>query len=632
VSDSADEIPVAPVRGIPRPVLATLAVLVSVAVYLLTQVSMLWWRSNFSWSGFRNYFPSDQLSYLSMVVNGKHGKFVAVEPFTQTGANNYPHLYYTVLGFISRVVGSTPIAAWEIGGIVLQAIVVASIAVASILISRRIWTGLLAAFPLLIGTFSSWHSAGWFTQLSSHAVLWGSFGVLFTLNGESAALSLGCTALVLLLAVLLRRNSGLRSQWVMGLIAALVIGVLANVQTYSFLTIAYIAGYGIATYALASTHRRWLIIPSVVLLPVVFLVGPPVATHVSQLVTLVIGMIPTLPGLIDLIIRSRGKFAIFIGVAILAASPQVVGTWLALRAGDPFLTYRVASTKDLGVGISAGVIAATALLVPLILILIAGIHRKNAIWIGYSIGAAIAWALVAGNDRWGANQEPYRFWIDGFAIVAMTIVPVALSVVFTYLDSGRTLTAPASGKASPIILNRQSAAKDSIDRASVPIGRPVRTIVIAATVFSIVLAGLSARDWALFYHDASKTQLDTYADSADLALAKVVLPVKSGVVITDSCVDPVTLKTVSSVAVEYFNFGMAWPAHEALAEDVITARGEGSLELNVLKPLDVRWLVTASGCHPNWATKYASALTKVKTSTYGTGSSGSYTLWKIATP
>jgi hypothetical protein len=608
-----------------------LAVVVSVIVYFGTQVSMLWWHAGFSWSSFRNYFASDQLSYLSMVVNGKNGHFAAVEPFTETGANNYPHLYYTVLGFAARLLNIAPVTAWEVGGVALQALAVAAIACASILVSRRIWTGFFGAFPLMIGTFSSWHGSGWFTQLDSHAVLWGTYGVLFTLNGESAALSLGSAALVLLLALLLRRGATNRSRFVMGIIAALVFGLLANVQTYSFLTIAYIAGYGVAAYALASTRRRWLIIPSVALVPVVFLVGPPVANHVSQLVTLVIGMIPTVPGLVDLIIRSRGKFAIFLGVAVLAASPQVVGTWLALRAGDPFLTYRVASTKDLGVGIVAGVLAATALAIPLILILIAGVLRRNAIWIGYSIGASIAWILVAGNDRWGANQEPYRFWIDGFAIVAMTIVPVALSVAFTYLAAAKEQSSDALIDPTPRISRTQDAPVDSVVAAS-PVTRRTRRIVIGAAVASLLVAALSASDWAHFYYDASKTTLWTFADPSDRALARVVSGVSSGVVLTDPCVDPVTLKTVSGVAVEYFNFGMAWPANETRAEDVITARSENVLKLTSLRFVGVKWLVTQSSCSAKWPSKYGASLTKVKTTSFGHGSGDQYTLWQIAVP
>jgi hypothetical protein len=593
---------VTPARRFGRPLLATLAVLVSVGIYFLTQVSMLFWRSNFSWSSFRDYFASDQLSYLSMVVNGKHGLFAPVEPFTESGANNYPHLYYTVLGFIAHTFDGSPIAAWEIGGVLLQAMLVAGIAFASIFVSGRIWTGFFGAFPLMIGTFSSWHSAGWFTQMNSHAVLWGPFGVLFTLNGESAALSFGGTALVLLLAVVLRQDTTARTRFVMGIIAALVIGVLANVQTYSFLTIAYIAGYSLAAYALASTRRRWLIIPSVLLVPVVFLIGPPVADHVSQLVTLLIGLLPAVPGLVDLVLRTRGRFAIFLGVAALASSPQIVGTWIALRAGDPFLTYRVASSKDLGVGIFDGFTCAIALAIPLVLILIAGIHRKNPIWIGYSIGASAAWILVAGNDRWGANQEPYRFWIDGFAIVAMTIVPVALSVAFTYLGSARP-SAPA-------------------------VTRRVRTIVVVGIVVALVGAGLSARDWVYFYVGASRTALLSFASAQDVALAQVVSGVSRGIVLTDPCIDPVTLKTVSDVPVAYFNFGMAWPAHEPNVENVLLARSAGVLRPNALSPAGIRWLVTDGTCSAHWPSKYRTTLHKVKTVRYGTRGGETVTLWK----
>jgi hypothetical protein len=605
-----------------RPVGTVGAVLVSVAIYLATQVSMLLRQADFSWSSFRNYFTTDQLSYLTMVVNGRNGHFAALEPFTETGANNYPRLYYSGLGLLARVTGLRPVDAWEITGVFLQMLLVAAISLACVLVTRRIWTGLLGAFPLLIGTFASWVGGGWFTQLNSHAVLWGSFGVLFTVNGEAAALSVGGAALVLLLAVFLREGVSPRFRFVVGLVVALIIGVLANVHTYSFLTIAYITAYVVAAYALASTRRRWLLIPSIILLPVVFLVGPPVASHVSQLATLLLGLLPAVPGIIDLIVRTRGRFAIFIGVYAVAAAPQIVGTWLALRAGDPFLNYRVASTQGLGVPIIEGTLGATALVIPLVLVFIAGVHRKNPLWIGYSVGVTVAWVLVAGNDRWGANQEPYRFWIDAFTITAITIAPVILSVAFAYL--GRSSVAAAADETGR---ERQPIA--SLPSPSVT-SRMTRIVVVVACALVVVVAGLSAKDWYRFYKAEGAQGLMSFDSAQQRVLPQLVSDRTKGLVVSDTCIDPYGLKIVTDAPVAFFNFGMAWPSQEKQIEDVIVARSSGVLDVKAAKAGGVKWLITDSSCGTNWAEIYRSDLQKVQSVSYGSTNKDVLTLWRLS--
>ncbi|MCU1490935.1 MAG: hypothetical protein JWM85_2340, partial [Acidimicrobiaceae bacterium] len=83
-----------------RTPLIFLGTLFSVGVFLWTQLSMILypgWR----WSSFRVFGSGDQLSYLAEVVNGAHGNLSAVEPYTETGSNNDPHLYYQFLGLLA---------------------------------------------------------------------------------------------------------------------------------------------------------------------------------------------------------------------------------------------------------------------------------------------------------------------------------------------------------------------------------------------------------------------------------------------------------------------------------------------------------------------------------------------------
>ena len=396
-----------PVR---RRVLAAAAVVAAVLIHVWLQWGSLFVRG-FSWSSFRSYFAGDQLSYMSMVVNVSNGDFGSAEPFTQTGTNNYPHLYYNFLGLVSRITGISPLQAWSLGGLVAQALLVALLGVTLYLISRRWWTALLAPVPFVIGSFAVLLSDNWFTSMDSHAVLWGPFGVLFTLNGEAAALCLGAAAMLVMLLAHLRVTS---RAWKVALfaLASATIGLLANIQTYSFLTTVYLASYVIGTYIIVTSTRRVLLaVLSGGLVVMLFLFGPIIAADAGPLVTLAMGLVPTLPALVALVVRTKGLAVLFLGLAGLAASPQIIGTMLGILGDDPFLTYRVASSKNLGVD-WRGIVGALPLLVPLAATLVAGIRRRTALWIAYPIGAAVVWALGSTNDIWGANQEPYRFWLD----------------------------------------------------------------------------------------------------------------------------------------------------------------------------------------------------------------------------
>jgi len=538
-----------------------------------------------------------------------------------------PPRVYTLLGLIAQITGISAAAAWAITGIVVQVLLVVVIGVACALASGKAWTAILAPGPFLLGVFATFHQDAWYTQLSSHGVLWGPFAVLFPLNGEAFGLCVGSAALTILILAATRWR-GRAARIAVGIGASAAIGAIANLQTYSFLTAVYLASFAVAAYGLVTARRWWLWALSAALIPLLFLVGPRVAENSSQLIALMLGLTPAIPGLIYILIKSRGLAAIFFAVAGLAAAPSVVGTYLGLANGDPFLVYRVASSKDLGVPILTGVIASIVLAIPLILVFLAGIHQRHRLWIAYPVGVAIAWILLAGNDRWGANQEPYRMWIDSFMLIATTLLPVLLAVARRYLSRGDQ-PVPVKLPLSPREARPGSAPEPEAEPVESPVGRRSRLIAIVAVCLVLAVAALSAADWARFFVANLRAQMITLDSPRQLAIAEAIEGIDDdSLLLVDPCIDPLLVKATTGVPIAWMNYGMAWPEEYQSVLDYMASRGqEGVLDLDAARGANAHWLVTDSECDPSWADDYDDHLELVDDVTVPGGATIS--LWRL---
>ncbi|GAA0992426.1 hypothetical protein [Subtercola frigoramans] len=600
-----------------RPALAVAAIVGAIVLHVGLQWSNLLQRTDFAWSSFRSYFAGDQLSYMSMVTNAADGRLANVEPFTNTGTNNYPHLYYYVIGTISRITGINPLQAWSVGGLAVQVVLIAAIATTLYVLTRRWWMPILAPLPFLLGTFAVYLQDGnWFTNLSSHAVLWGAFGVFFTLNGETAALSLGSIGMLVILSTFVRVDSVWKRRVLYSLGAA-CIGLAANVQTYGFLVCVYLAIFVVATYALVTAKRRWMIILSLVLVVAVFLLGPLVAGRLGPLAALAFGLAPALPGIVVLVLRVKLDAILPLVALVVAASPQVIGTVFGLLSKDPFLVYRVSSSKDLGVD-WRGIVAALPILLPLLAIMAAGIHRRKPLWLAFPIGAIAAWALTATNDVWGANQEPYRFWLDMFCIVGFTTLPVGAMVAIDYLG------------ARPLLTRRGFFPRRRAAQSTVATVLALTSVAVCGVVIFISSADFRAFNKDTVFH--SLMNLNTPRLNALGELADEVPKTGHGLVSTDNCVDQLLLKISSDGGpIASFNAGMAWPALYAEVHQVAAEKDNGVLDLASTRAADVQWLLTDSACTPvDWGTEYAADLTKVDSREYTTGdATATVTLWAL---
>ncbi|MET0976405.1 MAG: hypothetical protein ABWX82_12110 [Leifsonia sp.] len=576
----------------------------SLALSLGPLVARAGWRFDL----LRNYFSYDQWGYLAIVRNFADGIFTAVEPDTQTGSNFYPHAYYAFLGLVARVTGAESIVVWNVVGIALQTVLVGFLAAVLILRWRRPALGFLAVIPFMLGTFAWLGGDSWYTQLQSHAVLWGPFAMFYTLNGEAASISIAAMALLTILAVWIAPSPRRLRLWGT-LLASIAIGALGNVQTYSFITAVYLAVYVLAAYAIVS-RRRWKTAAlSVLLVPVLFLTGGTVFAVGGQLPTLVFGLLPALPGLIAIIIDSKGFVALCGAAAALAASPQVIMTAVGIISKDPFLTYRVDSNIALGIGGRIGLVASIVLLLPLLAVAVAGVVARRPLWSAYGIGATAAWFVLASNDRWGANAEPYRIWIDAFALIALTIIPVVVDVVIGL---------------------RRVAAESSSRRA-----QALRLCSIIGIVVVAVVAAGSAVDFVRFAGDASKHTLEASRTSQNLAaseLASSTDAASTGALIaTDSCIDPRYLKVNSGGPVAFFHVGMAWPKDFVDVGAVVDGRQQGDFPVASALAGGVGWVLTDSECDDAWPERYADDLVLESSRGYTTADGGSaqIDLWSI---
>lgn len=569
----------------------------------------------------RTYYWGDQLSYLGIAVNARLGYLDPVEPFTRTGVSHYPMGYYSLVGLVARVTDIHTITAWNLIGLLVQSAAVIALAFALSILSRRWWLGLMAPLPFLAGTYSFLDSGNWYTSLEHHAVLWGPYGTLFSKNGEAAGLSL---AIMAASACVWAWLSPARApvKWVVTIAAGAAIGLISTFQTYSFLTAIYAFSYVIAAVVIAhSTRWRAWLAATAVLIAVIFLCGPLVSTHLGQLPTLVFGLLPAVPALVVASVKTKGLVAAGGMATALAAAPQILFTVSGALAGDPFLTYRVSSNVDLGAASWSTLRASLPVIVPLAAaFVLALMHRKRFV-AGLTAGIAVATAVSALNDVWGANSEPYRYWLDGMLLSA-----VAALLGFAVLT-----------------------AKPSPRMAPDPPSKRVRVMTWVGTACAVLAFALSLPDWVVYLNDdrAQGTWAATTSrEKAIAAVGKAAVGYPGGLVLTDGCVEPTILKATSGAAVAHYHLGLAWPSNRDAIDALTKTRATGQLDFNQLGAANVTWLVTDSNCSYRWDRTLRDHLTKVARRRYvlteaelspgthpivppGQAISGVVTLWKV---
>jgi len=573
----------------------------------------------------RTEFWHDQLGYLAISANVANGHFDLTEPVTMTGINHYPRLYYSIVGVVAHALGLPTVTSWNLVSLVLQFLAAFTVGLVAARLSRRWWVGLLAPMPFLTGVFAYASQPGrWYTLLEAHAVLWGPFGVLFSNNAETAGLSVG---IIVVGALVWAWSSEMprAARVTITILAAAAVGALSSFQTYSFLTMTYLLAFGAATAGVVLARRRLVILlVSLALVAVVFLAGPVLADHVGQLPTLMFGMLPALPGLIVAVVRSRGIVALAAIAAVAAASPQVLYTLGGMLQGDPFLTYRVASNHQLGIVSWQALWGASVVLVALVAACAIGLKIHDTLTISLSGAALTALPLLAVNDVWGANAEPYRFWIEAILL-------------------GGVLAMLALARLAGLVLAPRVRSSVSDAKADSNSPRTLRRVLAGSLIIVGLLWVSSLPDWVNSLRDpvmqAAWSPLTQREEAiADLAREATAAPA-AGLLTTELCIDNRTTKVTSGSPVANYHLGMAWPAHRDAIDEIIGARNGGILDFEAMHDSDTRWVLTDSNCTSDWQSLYADDLTRVASHDYdlapgelisaGTQGTGTITLWEL---
>lgn len=542
------------------------------ACYLLASQLGVILRGGNPFTDVRTLYWLDQLSYLAIVANVQTGELAPVEPFTLTGVSHYPMGYYTLVGLVARLFGIPATTSWNMVGLTVQLLAVAAISLATARFSRRWWLGFLAPLPFVVGTYAFALNGLWYSPMQFHALLWGPFGALFPKNAESSGLALA--AILLVACVWAWLSSGRTA--VRGAVVVLCaggVGLLASFQTYSFLTASYFAAFLTAAVAIVGArHRRWWLPATALLLLVVIVAGPSLSRSLGQLPTLAFGLLPTLPGLGLAIRQTRGLVAGAGLAACAGAAHQVLFTVDGLLSRDPFLLYRVASNHSLGVADPVTLVSSLAIGVPLLAAARVALLRRRPDIAALSLASVVCWGYLALNDAWGANAEPYRFWING-ALLAAVVALVSWSLLVA-ADPAGSVPSPVSARAA---------------------GSQRRWLAV-----SLVSVLVSLPDVVLFTADPEAQATWNPATSRDAAitrLAKRVTADGEGLILTDRCIDPRTTKAMSGVAIVYYNDGLAWPERKPAIDVLLTsARPTGIVTAGELRAADVRWVLTDSHC------------------------------------
>lgn len=620
------------------------AVTVSGLMYWVLQVRPLTTSNGFSWHNFRQYFPYDQYSYLAIAVNVKNGNMAAVEPFTETGVNHYPRLYYVFLGLLARLFNTDIIGTWQVAGLAFQFVMVAAISWLLIRLTGLPVMGVLGFVPSIIGTFAVAATGNWHHSLDNHGVLWGAFGVLFTLNGESAALSIAVTAICILVGVTFplldgRAPAGAKARTAVVIIAAAAVGALANVQTYSFLTAVYLLVYATGAYGLLKFGRKWHGALSLVLLAAVLLGGTVIAAKAGPLVTLMAGLLAAAPGFILILLKYRALVIAACVSLALAASPTILGTLLGLADKDDFLTYRELSSNALGVPLWTGLLGALVPLLMLALIFWAGVVQGNKAWLAFALGSVFAWPLVASNDLWGANQEPYRFWIDSFTLITAAAVPVFCQVATRSWHLWRAGRQLQPWKAD------SSDGSENTAPAAAGMGRTPVTMMTTACVAVLVAFAVSLSDYSKFSEYVHEYGTASFNDPQALAIKSAAMPLTdpnshlrvtvdgsgqaSELVMFDPCISPFRVKALTGLPIAFYNLGLAWPKDEKDIREILVQRSKGSFAQSAAEQVDIRYVLTDTGCPSGWQGQVSGA--KMSEATYSNGGQlATITLWKVA--
>lgn len=552
-----------------------------------------------SWlQAFRSYFSYDQLSYAGIASTAAAGVGGLPEPFTETGQSYYPSLWYRILGWLASGTGSSVPTVWTIAGWAILAIAVAVVGWVGYRVSRQAWAPALVGPALTIGTLAVVTHDYWYLSLESHAILWGPFGSLYVLNAEVAGASLVAIALAICLRVAAGPALSRRAIVVWLAAAAALLGLVANIQTYTFFAGFAIALSWLAAVGLLRSRSRVLLAATVVVVVLTLLLGSRISGVIGGLPTFGLLIACTVPGLLP-VVRAQWRLLVLPAVVfVLAAAPQAVVVGRGILDKDPFLTYRQDASQQLGVPWWAALLATSPVIAIWLANLLVQRRERSVPVVAALAGAAFASVLLTFNDWWGFAQEPYRLWLACVLQTLLLLAPI------TALSVARVRQQPAIARS---------------------------TWLVATSAVAVVLVALSVLDFGAFRSYIKDSGVIRFDAARYTAMAELTAPT-DGLVSGGPCIDPQELKIATRKPVAYYNLGIAWPPNRAQIDAVVSAWQAGTFSPEALRAAGVKYLVTDSTCGTSWPVESTMGLVNAGTQDYADDAgSGTLTLWRILT-
>lgn len=519
------------------------------------------------WSGMRNYFSTDQLSYAAIATHVSQGNLAFVEPLTETGVSHYPSLWYYIIGLTSWVTHLPVWFVWTVLGLAMLSAAVLTVGTVAARISQRAWVPILPALALLTGSLAIETTDYWYTTLQHHAVLWAPYASIFTLNGEVAGICIGAITLALLVDALFKQDQSRphRTPRVELLTAALLVGLLANIQTYTFFSITLVIAIFVTARDLTRhpSHTRAYLTIGLGLFVLVF--GKAIASITGPLPLLVLLLLSMSPVLIPATLRAKAVAIPALVIMAVAASPEVIRTALGVLDKDPFLTYRDSSSEGLGIIEPATLIASSAWILLFITVSLGLWRSRQATLSSLTIALGLGFVIMPANDLWGFNQEPYRSWVQ-FAILSSLLLMIPLAWSLTQLRIW---------------------------------GKDHRAIFAISAAFTIIVWTIGLQDFRGFWQFARDHGIIQLDDDRAQALAALT-STTDGILLSSRCIDPQVFKLVTKKPVAYYNLGLAWPPNEELYITFRDLGGRHQEDPEALRDANVRWAVTDSACIDDW--------------------------------
>jgi len=485
---------------------------------------------------------------------------------------------------------------WTLAGWAILAIAVGTVGWVGFRISRLAWAPAVVGPALAVGTLAVATHDYWYTPLESHAILWGPFGSLYVLNAEVAGASLVAIALTIALAVTARPPASRRTTAGWLTVSAALLGLVANIQTYTFFAGLAFALAWLAASGLLRSRSRGLLIATGVVVVLTFGLGGQIAGAVGGLATFGLFVACTVPGLLPML-RSHWRVLVAPAVALaLTAAPQAAIVAGGILAKDPFLTYRQDASQLLGVPWWAALLATA----PVIAIWLANVlalrGRPASPALAALLGMAFASIMLTFNDHWGFAQEPYRLWLACVTQALLLLAPI------TALSLRRIAREP--------VLRRSG-------------------WLVATSAVAVGLVGLSLLDFGSFRAYVKDSGLIAFDGARYAALAEVTAQTE-GLLSGGPCIDQQELKIATRKPVAFYNLGIAWPTNRAEIDAVVSAWQSGTFAPDALRAAGVRYLVTDSACGTTWPVEGTMGIAKAGSRDYADAAgSGTLTVWHV---